>query len=58
MARKKKFSRNWRKAKARITRLHTKIANIRKDYLHQVSNELSKNHVVAVIEDLEARSIQ
>ena len=57
MARKKKFSKNWRKVKARITQLHTKVANIRKNFLHQVSNDISKNHVVVVIEDLEVHSM-
>src|ERR1700681_1651249 len=53
MARKKKFSKNWRKAKARVTKLHTKIANIRKDFVHKVSNDISKNHVVVVAEELQ-----
>src|SRR6202140_770024 len=57
MARKKKFRKNWRKAKARITQLHTKVANIRKDFLHKVSNDISKNHVVVVIEDLQVQSM-
>ena len=57
MARKKKFRKNWRKAKARITQLHTKVANIRKDFLHKVSNDISKNHVVVVIEDLPVQSM-
>jgi putative transposase len=57
MARKKKFSKNWRKAKARVTRLHTKIANIRKDFVHKVSNDISKNHVVVVAEELQVKNI-
>jgi putative transposase len=57
MARKKKFSKNWRKAKARITKLHMKIANIRKDFVHQVSKDISKNHAVVVIEDLQVNNI-
>ena len=57
MARKKKFSKNWRKAKARITKLHTKVANIRKDFVHKVSNDISKNHVVVVIEDLHVKNM-
>jgi putative transposase len=57
MARKKKFSKNWRKAKARVTKLHTKIANIRKDFVHQVSNDISKNHVVVVVEDLQVKNM-
>ncbi len=47
LAKKKKFSNNWRKAKARITKLHTKVANVRKDFVHKVSNDISKKHVVA-----------
>jgi len=52
LARKKKFSRNWRKQKARITALHRRIGNARKDYLHKVSTTISKNHAMVVIEDL------
>jgi len=55
MARKKKFSKNWRKAKACISKLHAKVANIRKDFVHQVSNDISKNHVVVVLEDLQVK---
>ena len=57
MARKKKFSENWRKAKACITKLHAKVANIRKDFVHKVSNDISKNHVVVVIEDLQVENM-
>lgn len=57
MAGKKKFSKNWRKAKACIAKLHTKVANIRKDFVHKVSNHISKNHVVVVIEDLQVKNI-
>jgi putative transposase len=57
MARKKKFSKNWRKAKACISKLHAKVANIRKDFVHQVSNDISKNHVVVVLEDLQVKNM-
>ena len=43
LARMVKFSNNWRKLKARINRLHTKIANIRLDTLHKVSTAISKS---------------
>jgi putative transposase len=52
LARKVRFSANWRKAKARITRLHSRIANIRKDQLHKASAAISKNHAIVVLEDL------
>jgi Probable transposase len=57
LARKRKFSKNWRKAKARITRLHTRVANIRKDLVHKVSNNISKSHVVVCVEDLQVQNM-
>lgn len=52
LSRKVKFSANWQKQKARIQKLHTLIANCRKDYLHKASHQISKNHAMIVIEDL------
>jgi putative transposase len=52
LAHKVKFSANWRKAKARITAIHSRIANIRKDQIHKASTTISKNHAVVVMEDL------
>lgn len=57
MARKVKFSNNWNKAKARITRLHGKIANLRRDYLHKTTTAISKNHAMVVIENLQVRNM-
>jgi putative transposase len=57
LARKKKFSSNWKKAKAKITKLHTKIANIRKDFVHKSSNDISKNHAVVFVEDLQVKNM-
>ncbi len=36
LARKVKFSSNWKKQKARISRIHRKIGNARNDFLHKV----------------------
>jgi len=57
MAGKKKFSSNWKKAKRRVTRLHSKIANIRKDFLHKSSKDISKNHAVVFVEDLQVKNM-
>jgi putative transposase len=57
MARKKKFSNNWKKAKQRVTKLHRKIANSRKDFLHKSSNDISKNHAVVFVEDLQVKNM-
>jgi putative transposase len=52
LACKVRFSANWRKAKARITSLHSRIANIRQDQLHKASTTISKNHAIVILEDL------
>ena len=52
IARKVKFSANWRKAKARVARLQRKLACLRNDMLHKASTTISKNHAVVVMEDL------
>ena len=57
MARKRKFSNNWKKAKAKVTKTHQKIANVRRDYLHKTTTTISKNHAVVVIEDLQVRNM-
>jgi putative transposase len=56
-SRKKKFSRNWVKAKARVQQLHHKIANVRRDHLHKATNAISQNHAIVVIEDLKVRKM-
>ena len=53
MSRKVKFSSNWKKAKARVAKLHGSIANVRRDYLHKCSTTISKNHAMVCIEDLQ-----
>ncbi|NEP37917.1 MAG: IS200/IS605 family element transposase accessory protein TnpB [Okeania sp. SIO2G4] len=49
---KTKFSNNWKKAQLKVARLHSRIANIRKDTLHKLTTYLAKNHSQIVIEDL------
>jgi putative transposase len=57
LARKIKFSANWRKLKTKITALHTSIANIRNDRLHKISTQLSKSHAIIVLEDLKIKNM-
>lgn len=52
LARRVKFSGRWKKQKAKISRLHAHIANMRRDYLHKVTTTVSKNHAMIVIEDM------
>lgn len=45
-------SKNWHKAQLKIAKLHAYIADIRKDFIHKLTNNLTKNHSHIVIEDL------
>jgi putative transposase len=57
LARKQKFSANWKKQKAKISRLHVKAANACKDYLHKHSTEIAKSHGVVKIEKLQVQNM-
>src|SRR5690606_17629038 len=52
MARKQKGSRNRRDAASRLRRHYRRVRDIRRHFLHRVSNELVKTHDRIVIEDL------
>ena len=45
-------SNRWRKARARADRLHTRVANLRRDGIHQFTTRLVRDHDVIAIEDL------
>jgi putative transposase len=57
LSRKIKFSANWKEQKVKVQKTHAKIANVRNDYLHKVSSELSKNHAVIVLENLKVKNM-
>ena len=57
MAHKQKFSHNWKKAKTKVQKIHTQIANARRDFLHKASCQISQNHAMIVIEDLQVRNM-
>jgi putative transposase len=52
LSRKQKGSRNRRDAAAKLARHHHHVVNVRRHFLHRVSNELVKTHDRLVIEDL------
>jgi putative transposase len=56
-SRKIKFSQNWRKQKTKIAKLHHQIADTRLNHLHQVSNDISKNHAIIVLEALQIKNM-
>jgi putative transposase len=57
MSRKVKFSNNWRKAKAKVQRIHARIGNGRRDYLHKATTTISQNHAIVYVEDLQVRNM-
>lgn len=57
MSRKVKFSNNWKKAKAKVQKIHTGIANARKDFLHKTTTTINQNHALVCIEDLQVRNM-
>ena len=57
MSRKVKFSSNWKKEKAKVQKVHSQIANARKDFLHKTTTTISQNHALVCIEDLQVRNM-
>jgi putative transposase len=57
LARRVKGSANWRKAKATISRLYSKAADARRDFLHQTLTTIAKNHGMVAVEALKVRNM-
>jgi putative transposase len=57
MSRKVKFSNNWKKEKTKVQKVHTCIANARKDFLHKTTTAISQNHALVCIEDLQVTNM-
>ena len=57
LARKKKGSGNWKKQKREIAKLHHTIANVRSDFLHKLSTDISKNHAKVYVEGLQIKNM-
>jgi putative transposase len=57
LARKRRFSGNWRKQKARLARIHARIANVRRDATHKLTTRLAKTFKAICIEDLNVKGM-
>ena len=57
MSRKTPFSNNWKRAKLRVQRIHSRIGNARRDFLHKISTAISQNHAMVCIEELQVRNL-
>jgi len=58
LAKKQKGSANRKKAKLKVARLHAKIADTRKDFLHKLSTRLVNENQVIAIETLAVSNMQ
>ena len=50
-------SKNYQKQRMKVAKIHEKIANQRKDFLHKLSTNLVKSHDIICIEDLSSKNL-
>ncbi len=53
----KKFGNNWNKQRIKIAKIHERIANQRKDYLHRISTKLIRENQIICLEDLKVSNM-
>jgi putative transposase len=53
----KKTSNSRNKRKLKLAKYHQKIANIRNDFLHKITNSISNENQIVVLEDLAVRNM-
>ena len=58
VSKKKKGGMNRRRAKARLTRHHEKVANRRRDYIHKFTVRIVRENQTVCIEDLNVKGMQ
>ncbi|SNY04773.1 IS607 family element RNA-guided endonuclease TnpB [Paractinoplanes atraurantiacus] len=47
-----KPSNRWKRASGRLAKAHARVANLRRDGLHQLTTRLARDHTAIVVEDL------
>lgn len=57
LSKKKKGSKNREKARQKVARIHARIADRRRDYLHKLSTRLVRENQVIAIENLSVRNM-
>lgn len=57
LSKKQKGSNNRTKAKLKVQKLHTKVANQRKDKLHKISNEITNQYDIICLETLNVKGM-
>src|SRR5690625_1185018 len=57
LSRRKKGSNNWHKQRIKVARIHEKIHDTRKDYLHKISTTIVKSHDIIGLENLKVSNM-
>jgi len=57
LSRKQRGSKNYAKVALTVARLHRRVRNLRRDFLHRVSTWLARTKPAVVVEDLDVRSL-
>lgn len=57
LSKKKKGGANRNKARLKLARIHEKVTNTRKDYLHKVSNALMEESTIIAMESLKVKNM-
>ena len=52
-----KFSNNWNKQRIKLAKIHERIVNQRKDYLHKISTKLIRENQIICLEDLKVSNM-
>ncbi|MGL5714968.1 MAG: IS200/IS605 family element RNA-guided endonuclease TnpB [Paraclostridium sp.] len=52
-----KFSNNWNKQRIKVAKIHEKISNQRKDYLHKISTKIIRENQIICLEDLKVSNM-
>jgi len=58
IARKKRFSQNWKKAKSRLEKAYGHITNQKKDFLHKLSRQYVDTYATICVEDLNIKGLK
>jgi putative transposase len=57
LSRKKNGSNNWKKAAMSLARLHRKVKNVRRDFLHKLTTRLARTKPAIVVENLDVKGL-
>ncbi len=58
VSRKKRFSKNWKKAKDRLNKVYVHISNQRNDFLHKLSRQYVDTYATICVENLDVKGLK